>query len=199
MEDFSDLLDGKTHFFGDLMREGLPSEILREFVRDLCDLLDRLDHVSWYVNSSRLLADRPSHGLAYPPYSIGTEPVAHPTVELLRRFHEPHIPLLHEVGKGKAAVHVLFCHGYDQSEVRFGEHVPCFDILLLCPLDPLNKLLQLGCGDARLHLCDESAEVGPGLVALFTVPCLILGLLRVFKRRDPLIALASVPLVGDHP
>src|SRR5271157_5602725 len=152
MEDFSDLLDGKTHFFGDLMREGLPSEILREFVRDLCDLLDRLDHVSWYVNSSRLLADRPSHGLAYPPYSIGTEPVAHPTVELLRRFHEPHIPLLHEVGKGKAAVHVLFCHGYDQSEVRFGEHVPCFDILLLCPLDPLNKLLQLGCGDARLHL-----------------------------------------------
>src|SRR5271157_2596848 len=152
VEDLSDLLDGKAHFPGDFIGEGLPSEIPREVVRDPGDTLDRLDHVGWYVNSSRLLFDCPPNGLPYPPYRIGAEPVTHPTVELLRRFHEPHVPLLHKVRERKASVHVLFCDGYDQSKVRFCEQVPCFDIPLFCPRDPLSKLAQLRCGETRLLL-----------------------------------------------
>jgi hypothetical protein len=133
--DLPDPFGGELDPGGDLLHRGLPAQLLGELALDPDHLVDGLHHVHRDPDGPPLVRQRSGDGLTDPPGGVGGELEALGVVELLRRPHEPQVPLLDEVQERQAPVPVPLGDGDHQPEVRLDQ-----DFLgLLAPSDRLGQ------------------------------------------------------------
>ena len=104
--DFQHLILGDIHFLRQLIRCGLPAQILQQFPLNPAELINNLHHVHRDTDRSRLIRHGARDRLADPPRRIGGKLIALGVVELLHRTNQPQVALLNQIQKRHAATRV---------------------------------------------------------------------------------------------
>ncbi len=118
---FADRVERKIHTPCEFFGGWFTPEFLHELPAGASLLVDRLDHVHRYADSTRLIGDGASDALSNPPGRVGGELVTAAPLELIRALHEADIALLNQIEELHAAVRVFFGDGDDEAEICLGD------------------------------------------------------------------------------
>src|SRR3989344_1013129 len=83
------------------------------------------------ANLTGLIANRPSHGLLYPPRTIGCESVTPSPIIFLHGSHETHVPLLDKIEQRHSVMLKPCCEMHHKTQISLDEFIIC------CGITPL--------------------------------------------------------------
>ena len=132
--DVLDLLDIHFEFFGNLFVGWFAVELLGQATLSTKQLVDRLDHVHWDTDGTRLVSDSTRDCLTDPPGRVGGEFETFVWVKLLDSTQQSGVAFLDQVQQVETTSDVALGDGYDEAHVCFshlvlGAQVACDDAL----------------------------------------------------------------------
>ena len=142
----ADLANVHFQFERELFHKWFTSKFLGQAAVGMVELINRLDHMYWYTDSTSLISDSTSDSLTDPPCRIRRELKSSIRVEFIDGTEETNVSLLHQIEKSESTSHVFFRDGHDETEIGFCKSLTSFLISLLDETTETNFLFSIDKG-----------------------------------------------------
>src|SRR6516162_8597168 len=137
------LFERHMELLGKLLRRRLVANLVEHLLPRTHDLVDDLNHVNGYADGARLILERTTDRLPYPPGGVSRELEAASIFELVDSLHQTDVAFLDQVEELQATVAVFLCDRDHEAQVRLYHFLFCLKRLALAFLDHVHNLAEL--------------------------------------------------------
>src|SRR5258706_9674858 len=156
LDDLAHLLRADLHLSGNFLGSRFTPQVLQPTTADADQAVDRLHHMYWNTDCTRLVSNRTGNRLPNPPRSVRAELVPLRIIDLLHSPDQPDISLLDQVQQAHPAPDILLGHAHYQPQICLSQAPLCLFTIIDQAIAPARHRLQQ-LGSSALHaLCQAN-------------------------------------------